>query len=106
MRFDSLEVVGACGFFVLRVGFVAVVVEEGCDEERTPCTTSASPPYQEEVDRHTISDDIANHIREILLLFVRPVVLSQQPRKVSEDGVALRQNLAVELDDRDVGGWV
>ncbi len=58
------------------------------------------------MNKHTINDDIANHIHEILLLFVRAVVLSQQPREVSEDGVALRQDLAVELDDGDFGGGV
>ena len=42
VRFDGLEVVGSRRLFVLRVGFVAVVVEEGLDEEGTPCAISAS----------------------------------------------------------------
>jgi hypothetical protein len=109
VRFDGLEVVSSRRLFVLRVGFVAVVVEEGLDEERAPCAISAFKsafhPCQE-VDRHTIGDDIANHIHEVLLLFVRAVILSQQPGKMSEDGIALRQDLAVELHDWDVGGGV
>ncbi len=41
VRFDGLEVVSSRRLFVLRVGFVAVVVEEGLDEEGAPCAISA-----------------------------------------------------------------
>lgn len=110
VRFEGLEIVGSRGLLVLGVGRVAVVVEEGLDEEGAPWTALVSPFPSllggGGVGRHTIGDDIADHIHEILLLLVRAIILAQQPREMSEDGIALRQDLAVELDDGDIGGGV
>lgn len=51
--------------------------------------------------RLTVGPDITNHIGQILLLLGLAVILSQLACEVTQDGVALRQNLSIELDDRE-----
>jgi hypothetical protein len=104
-----LAVGGVFGFFVGG--------KEGGYKKSAPCRVSAlyflpCAPHHADADRaakgeHTVDDDVANLVCEILLLVCRAVVCSaEQPRHVSQDRVALRQDLSVEFDDGDRGRGV
>ena len=54
----------------------------------------------------TISDYIANHIDEIFLVLGLAIVFPEQSSEMSQDGVGLGEDLAVELYDGNVGCWV
>ena len=91
MFLHSLEVVGLCGLLVFGVGCLLVGTEEGGYEKGAPFAALVFLlfPFDRafhnesqskiEVERvvHTINNDIANHIHEILLVLTVPIVLPE-----------------------------
>lgn len=51
----------------------------------------------------TVDDDIAHSISPIPLLLGLPVIASQLSSEMPQDGIALRQNSPIQLNDGDVG---
>lgn len=54
----------------------------------------------------TVNSDIAHGIRPIPLVLRHAIILPQQAGEVAQDGVALRQDLPVQLDDGDAARGV
>lgn len=55
---------------------------------------------------YTISSNITYAISPVLLLLRLPVITTQLSGEMPENGIALRQDPPVQLDDGDGGRWV
>ena len=94
-------------FLVLRVRLVLLRVQEGGDEERTPCIIRVSPLcHLAGPGVHTINNNITNDISEILLVFGVSVIFSQQPREVPQHRIALDEDLAIKIHNGDLARWI
>lgn len=55
------------------------------------------------MDRLTVDSDVAHGVSPVLLLVRLAIIGAQLACEAAEDGIALRQDLAVQLDDWDGG---
>lgn len=51
----------------------------------------------------TVDDDIAHSISPVLFFFGLPIIVPQLSSKMPEDGIALRQDSPIQLNDGDFG---
>ena len=68
------------------------------------CVVRVGKSHQDREECHsrTVAGDITHRIRPVLLVFRLPFILAQLTGEMAQDGIALRQDLAVQLDDGDV----
>lgn len=54
----------------------------------------------------TVRGQVAHGIGPVLLIFTLAVILAQLTGKMPQDGIALDEDLVIELDDGYRGSWV
>lgn len=55
---------------------------------------------------HTVNDNITHGISPVLLFLRLPLIPTQLSGEMPENGIALRQDPPVQLDDGDSGHWI